>query len=57
MRFYFYSKNGSSQELTIEEVRKHLKEAQIQEGIEAKHDDPDEEVSYMAKGGTILITF
>ena len=41
----------------MEEVRKHLSEAQIQEAIEAKHEDPNEEVSYMAKGGIILVTF
>ncbi len=57
MKFYLYSKNGTSRELTMDEVRKHLKETQIQEGINAKYDDPDEEVSYMAKGGRILITF
>ena len=41
----------------MEEVRKHLSEAQIQDAIEAKYDDPDEEVSYMTKGGLILVTF
>ena len=57
MKFYYCRKNEPNQELTMEEVRKHLSEAQIQEAIEAKHEDPNEEVSYMAKGGIILVTF
>ena len=57
MKFYYCRRNEPNQELTMEEVRKHLSEAQIQEAIEAKQDDPNEEVSYMAKGGIILVTF
>lgn len=57
MKFYYCRKNEPSRELTMEEVRKHLSEAQIQDAIEAKYDDPDEEVSYMTKGGLILVTF
>lgn len=57
MRFYFYSKSGTNKELTEQEARKLLSERQIKEGLEAKQDDPDEEVSYMAPGGTIVIDF
>ena len=56
MKFYLCSKNEKNRELTLDEVRKYLTDKQIQEGIDAKYDDPDEEVSYMATGGIILIT-
>lgn len=58
MRFYFQSKDGKTyRELTDEEVREHLSEYQISEALEAKRNDPDEEVSYMTVGGYIVLDF
>lgn len=55
MKFYRQDKNGNRVEITEKEARKHLSEAQIAEGIEAKRADPLEEVSYMAGGGCFII--
>lgn len=55
MKFYYDKKDGTSQELTTEEVREHMSEYQIAEGIEAKQTDPCEEVRYMTVGGYIRI--
>lgn len=57
MKFYYDKKDGTSKELTMEEVREHMSEYQIKEGIEAKQTDPCEEVSYMTVGGYIRIEF
>ena len=54
MKLYFTDyKGGSYKELTLEEARKHLSEAQIEEGREAILADPLENVSYMTEGGFI----
>ena len=42
MKFYYDKKDGTSKELTMEEVREHMSEYQIKEGIEAKQEDPCE---------------
>ena len=57
MKFYYDRKDGTSKVLTMEEVREHLSEYQITEGIEAKQEDPNEEVSYMTVNGYIRIEF
>lgn len=57
MKFYFRNKNGTSRELTMEEVREHMSKFQIQEAIEAKQADPNEEVSYMTVDGFIVVEF
>jgi tRNA threonylcarbamoyladenosine modification (KEOPS) complex Cgi121 subunit len=57
MKFYLYDKNDNAKELSMEEVRKHLSELQIKEAIEAKIEDPDEEVCYMTVGGIIGVEF
>lgn len=58
MKFYFRSKDGKTyRELTDEELREHMSEYQISEALEAKRNDPDEEVSYMTVGGYIVLDF
>lgn len=57
MKFILYEKNGSGRELTMEEVHKHLSEAQIEEAIQAKIADPGEDVAYMTIGGMICLDF
>jgi hypothetical protein len=57
MKFYFDKQDGTSQELTMDEVRKHMSEYNIKEAIEAKKADPLEEVSYMTVGGFIRVDF
>lgn len=57
MKFYLYDKNGNAKELSMEEVRKHLSELQIKEAIEAKIEDPGEDVAYMTIGGMICLDF
>ena len=57
MKFYLYDKNDNAKELSMEEVRKHLSELQIKEAIEAKIEDPDEDVAYMTIGGMICLDF
>ena len=64
-RFVFYSNLGHVWEMGMDEVREHLTEAQIEEALQAKRDDPNEEVSYMAQldiegiplSGCIVIEF
>lgn len=55
MKFYFDKQDGTSQELTDEEVREHMSEYNIREAIAAKKADPLEEVSYMTVGGFIRV--
>lgn len=55
MKFYFYDKSGKGREMDMDEVRQHLSEGQIEEAIEAKREDPNEEVSYMTVGGMIVV--
>ena len=55
MTFYFQDKQGNRRELTKEELREHMSEYQIGEALEAKRNDPDEEVSYMTVGGYIVL--
>ncbi len=57
MKFYFDKQDGTSQELTMDEVREHMSEYNIKEAIEAKKADPLEEVSYMTVGGFIRVDF
>ena len=55
MRFIFYTKDGKTRELTPEEVLEHMTPYQVSEAIEAKKEDPGEEVSYMTVGGFIIL--
>ena len=59
MKFYFYDRirNGEAREMKMDEVRQHLSQCQINEGIEVKKADPLEEVSYMTVGGYIVVDF
>ena len=59
MKFYFYDRirNGEAREMKMDEVRQHLSLNQIEDGIAAKKADPLEEVSYMTRGGYIVIDF
>ena len=59
MKFYFYDRirNGKAREMQMDEVQQHLSQCQINEGIEAKKADPLEEVSYMTRGGFIVVDF
>ena len=58
MRFYYTNTKGqNARELTMDEVHQHLSECQIEEAIEAKQEDPHEEVSYMTVGGYIICEF
>lgn len=59
MKFYFYDRirNGEAREMSTEEVHQHLTQNQIDDAIEAKKDDPLEEVSYMTVGGYIVVDF
>lgn len=57
MKFYLYDKNDNAKELSMEEVHKHLSEAQIEEAIQAKIADPGEDVAYMTIGGMICLDF
>lgn len=59
MKFYFYDRirNGEAREMKMAEVREHLSLRQIEDGIAAKEEDPLEEVSYMTRGGYIVIDF
>lgn len=55
-KFYFQSKDGLTyRELSEDEVREHLSAYQIAEALEAKRNDPDEEVAYMTVGGYIVL--
>lgn len=55
MKFYFDKKDGTTKELTEEEVREHMSHYQIEEAAEAKKADPLECVSYMTVGGSIRV--
>lgn len=57
MRFYWYfdKQDGTTEELTSEQVEKHLSGYQIDEAIEAKLADPLEEVNFMTIGGYIRL--
>ena len=59
MKFYFYDRirNGKAREMQMDEVRQHLAQQQIDDAIEAKREDPLEEVSYMTRGGFIVVDF
>lgn len=51
------TKGKAARTLTEAEAKKHLTATQIQDGIEAKMEDPMEDVCYMVKGGYIHIEF
>jgi hypothetical protein len=58
MKFYYQSRDGKTRrELDADEVREYLSELQIEDALDAKYADPDEEVSYMARGGFIVLDF
>jgi len=57
MKFYFQDEQGNRRELDHEELREHMSEYNIREAIEAKQTDPNEEVSYMTVGGSIICDF
>lgn len=54
MKFVVYE-NGTKREVSLEEAHNYLSEMQIWDAIQAKQDDPLEEVSYMIPGGVIVI--
>ena len=51
------TKGKAARNITEAEAKKHLTTTQIQDGIEAKMEDPMEDVCYMVKGGYIHIEF
>lgn len=55
MKFYFCDHNGNRKEMTDEEVREQMSDYNIWEAKKAKQEDPNEEVSYMADGGYIVL--
>ena len=55
MKFYFDKHDGTSKELSMDELREHMSEYNIHEAKEAKKRDPLEEVSYMTVGGFIRV--
>lgn len=58
MNFYFVDKSGNNRrKLTDDELHQHLSECQIEEAIEAKKEEPYEEVSYMTVGGFIVCDY
>ena len=54
MKYYFIDRQGNSRKLTAKEVRERLTPDQQLEAIEAKRQDPLEEVSFMTSGGVIM---
>ena len=54
MKYYFIDRQGNSRKLTAKEVRERLTPDQQLEAIEAKRQDPMEEVSYMTKLGRVV---
>lgn len=54
MKYYFQNRNGFRKQITMDEVKEHLSAAQIMDAIDAKREDPNEEVSYMTVGGFII---
>lgn len=54
MKYYFIDRQGNSRKLTAKEVRERLTPDQQLEAIEAKRQDPLEEVSFMTSGGVIV---
>lgn len=57
MKFILIKNNGTTQLLNAKEVKERLKDYQIKEGMEAKQENPFEEVSYMTYDGRIIIEF
>ena len=59
LKFYFYDRirDGEAREMNMDEVRQHLSIQQIEDAIDAKEADPNEEVSYMTRGGYIVVDF
>ena len=55
MKFIFDGYDGTSKELTMDELREHMSEYNIKEATEAKKADPLEEVIYMTVGGFIRV--
>lgn len=55
MNFYFTDYHGKGKRrLKMEEVRRQLSPAQIEEALQSKKEDPHEEVSYMTTDGFII---
>ena len=54
MKYYFIDRQGNSRKLTAKEVRERLTPDQQLEAIEAKRQDPLEDVSFMTSGGVIV---
>lgn len=57
MKFYLQTSDGNRRELTMDEVHEHMSQYQINEALDAKRNDPNEEVSYMTVGGYIVVDF
>lgn len=57
MKFYLDKTDGTSKELTPDELNEYLSVDQVAEAIVAKYEDPLEEVSYLAVDGVIRVEF
>lgn len=57
MNFYFYDKTGKNRKMDMSEVQEHLSDCQIEDAIQAKRENPNEEVSYTTVGGMIVVEF
>lgn len=54
MKYYFQDRNGLRKQITMDEVKERLSAVQIMDAIDAKREDPNEEVCYMTAGGFII---
>ena len=55
IKFYLRDHDGNRKEMTDEEVRYHMSDYNILEAVQAKLEDPNEEVSFMTVGGFIVV--
>lgn len=53
MKFYFDQHDGTTKELTYEELREHMSAYQIDEALDTKVERPDMELTYGTVGGRI----
>ena len=56
-RYSSHSQRDVSIEQQVQKCTEHLSPAQIDAAIAAKKEDPNEEVSYMTRGGYIVVDF
>lgn len=53
MKFYFDKQDGTTKELTYEELNEHMSFYQIEDAIDGKIQRPDMELTYATVGGRI----